>query len=379
MRGDWPQIIDQSLAGLRRGEFAAVRAVLEPLAGQESPAPIWLLLADARRGLGDDKGEEAALDAALAADGRFLPALLAKGDLLLRRGDDRAAVSFFGLALSSAPSDPPPPLAQRLRDAQAKVAAAQQRFAAHLDQQLRSAGLPDQRPPRFAEALDILAGTRAIQIQQPTSFFYPGLPQLAFHDPADFGWAEAFAAQAPVIRAELSALLADDHAFAPYVQGDSMRANRGHALLGDPRWSALYLWKNGAPVAENAERCPATMRALSAVPMPRIPGRAPNVLFSLLRPKTHIPPHWGMINTRLICHLPLIVPERCRLRVGNHERTVEQDQLLIFDDSLEHEAWNDSDEVRVVLLFEIWNPALSADERAALTAMFGCIGSYGEG
>jgi aspartyl/asparaginyl beta-hydroxylase (cupin superfamily) len=86
-----------------------------------------------------------------------------------------------------------------------------------------------------------------------------------------------------------------------------------------------------------------------------------------------------MLNTRLICHIPLIVPEGCRLRVGNHERTVEADKALLFDDSIEHEAFNDSEEIRVVLLLEVWNPALSAPERQALTAMFGAIGLYGEG
>lgn len=375
----WPQLIEQGLVAIRRGDYEAARRALEPVAGSDAPPPIWLLLADARRGLGDEQGEEQALDRALAADGRFLPALLAKGDLMLRRGDDRAAVSFLGLALSNAPANPPPSLAERLREASAKVAAAQQRFAGHLEQQLRAAGLTTARPARFAEALDILTGQRPIQIQQPTSFFYPGLPQLAFHDPPDFAWADAFVAEAPAIRAELQALLADEDLFAPYVQGDSGRANRGHSLLGDKRWSALYLWKNGEPVADNAERCPVAMRALQALPLPRIPGRAPNILFSMLRPKTHIPPHWGMLNTRLICHLPLIVPGQCSLRVGNHVRAVEQDKLMIFDDSIEHEAWNDSDETRVVLLFEIWNPALTAAEREALTAMFGCIGSYGEG
>jgi hypothetical protein len=379
MRGDWPQLIEQNLAALRRGDLAAVSASLEPLLVGDCPPPAWLLLAEARRGRGDEAGEEQALDKALALDGRYLPALLAKGDLMLRRNDDRGAVSFLNLALSCAPPNPPPALSERLAQASAKVAAAQQRFADHLEQQLRFAGLGAKRPERFTEALGILTGARSIQIQQPTSFFYPGLPQTAFYDPADFPWSEAFVAEAPAIRAELLALLEEGSGFAPYVEGDSTRANRGHALLGDPRWSALYLWKNGAPVEEQAARCPAAMRALEQLPLPRIPGRAPNVLFSLLRPKTHIPPHWGMLNTRLICHLPLIVPDGCRLRVGNHERPCERDKLMIFDDSIEHEAWNDSDEVRVVLLLEIWNPALSAAEREALTAMFGCIGSYGEG
>ena len=99
-------------------------------------------------------------------------------------------------------------------------------------------------------------------------------------------------------------------------------------------------------------------------------------LYSILEPHTHIPPHNGMLNTRLICHLPLIVPDNCRLRVGNHTRAVEEGKVLIFDDSIEHEAWNDSDEVRVILLFEIWRPELSADEVKALTALYDAVNLY---
>ena len=84
-----------------------------------------------------------------------------------------------------------------------------------------------------------------------------------------------------------------------------------------------------------------------------------------------------MLNTRLICHLPLIVPPGCRLRVGNSVQNVEAGKLLIFDDSIEHEAWNDSDMIRVVLLFEIWRPELTAAERTGLTAIFESITMYG--
>jgi len=103
------------------------------------------------------------------------------------------------------------------------------------------------------------------------------------------------------------------------------------------------------------------------------------VLFSILAPGTHIEPHNGMLNTRLICHLPLIVPPGCRLRVGNHVRAVEAGKPMIFDDSIEHEAWNDSDSPRAVLLFEIWRPELTAAERAALTAMYESVSRYDEG
>ena len=162
----------------------------------------------------------------------------------------------------------------------------------------------------------------------------------------------------------------------PYVVAHGNRPPGEHSLLNDPSWSAFYLWQDGALVADNAARCPNSMAALAGLPIPHIAARSPMVLFSVLRPHTHIEAHNGMLNTRLICHIPLIVPEECRLRVGNETRAVEFGKAMIFDDSIEHEAWNDSDETRVVLLFEIWRPELAEVERRALTVMYEAISGY---
>jgi aspartyl/asparaginyl beta-hydroxylase (cupin superfamily) len=228
----------------------------------------------------------------------------------------------------------------------------------------------------MGEALRIANGEWPVQLQQPTSFYYPGLPQRAWYEPGEFAWAEAVEAAAETIRAEAEAVLAQGAGIAPYVTTTPDRASRGHSLLDDPRWSAFHLWRDGAPVPAQSERCPAAMAALAQTPMPRIAGRSPMALFSILRPGTHITPHHGMLNTRLICHLPLIVPPGCRLRVGNEVREVEAGKLMIFDDSMEHEAWNDGPSVRVILLFEIWRPELDDAEIAALTAMYQAIGNY---
>ena len=150
-------------------------------------------------------------------------------------------------------------------------------------------------------------------------------------------------------------------------------------MLENPDWSAHYLWKNGAPVPENAARSPKTMAALEQVPLPRIPGRSPMAIFSLLQPGTRIPPHNGFINTRLICHLPLIVPPGCGFRVGNEVRPWEEGRAWLFDDTIEHEAWNDSDRPRAILLFEVWRPELSEEERALVCAMVQAIDSLGRG
>ena len=129
-------------------------------------------------------------------------------------------------------------------------------------------------------------------------------------------------------------------------------------------------------MGENAARCPKTMDALGKVPLSNIGSRTPSVLFSMLRPGAHIPPHHGMLNSRLICHLPLIVPEGCWLRVGNETRTVEAGKMMIFDDSIEHEAKNESGEVRIILLFDIWRPELNEAERAGISAIFDAIDRF---
>jgi aspartyl/asparaginyl beta-hydroxylase (cupin superfamily) len=104
-------------------------------------------------------------------------------------------------------------------------------------------------------------------------------------------------------------------------------------------------------------------------PLPRITN-SPTIMFSLLRAGARIAPHTGTHNARLICHLPLIVPPECGFRVGNEVRQWEEGKLLIFDDTIEHEAWNDSAQDRVVLIFDIWRPELSEQERREIAALF---------
>lgn len=363
---------------LRRGDAKAARDAFERVtAAGRASHQLWLFLAQACEQLGDGRAMEAALAPVLEKEPRNLYALLMNGEHQQRIGDDRAAASWFGMALSSAQGMQglSPDLPPRLERAERSVLQIQQKFKDHLHGHLAKAGISGVGP-RFDEALAILKGDAQAQLQQPTSFYYPRLPNIPFYDPAGFDWVPVLEAQWQAIRAEAEAVIAADQDLAPYVQANRDRPTREHALLNDPSWSAYYLWKDGAIVEDHAAACPETVAALQSLPMPQIESRSPSVLFSVLKPGTHIPPHWGMFNTRLICHLPLIVPPNCRLRVGNETRTVEAGKMMIFDDSIEHEAWNDSGETRVILLFEIWKPELDEGERKALTAMFGAIGSY---
>ena len=370
------QAIRAGIAALQRRDGAAARKAFEQAIEGGGPPP-WFLLAQACRQTGDGEAEEAALDRVLGDQPRHLGALIMKGDCRARGGDDRGAVSFYQAALKAAAAhsgELSPIIAAELQRAASYVKGAEGRFAYRLDAHLEAAGIvPGARSRRFQDGLDIMLGRKQVYLQQPNSFYFPGLPQIQFYEREQFPWLQAVEAEAPAMRAELEAVVADENAFRPYVEQDPSRPQPANRLLGDPSWSAFYLWKAGEPVAGNAERCPRTMAALEGAPIPRIQGRSPMALFSLLRAGTHIAPHHGLLNTRLICHIPLITPPGCRLRVGNEVREWEQGKALIFDDSIEHEAWNDSDETRVVLLFEIWRPEIEEDERRALTAMFEAI------
>jgi Aspartyl/Asparaginyl beta-hydroxylase len=367
---------------LRRGDAGTARQAFSQItsAGRGSPQA-WLLLAQACDMQDDRPAARQALGEVLKLDSGNPYALVMQGELYTRDGDDRAATNWYDWALSAAAAMPnlPQDLVARLQRAQTERGAAVMRFRAQLDAALAASGIAgDAAGPRFAESLAIVAGQTRPYLQEPTSFYFPGLPQRAFYDAEEFTWTPVLEAAMPAIRAEAAAVLASRDGVAPYVERPKDRPAKPHTLLDDPRWSAFHLYKAGAPVTANAERCPATMAALADLPIPVIAGRSPTALFSILAPGTHIVPHHGMLNTRLICHLPLIVPPKCRLRVGNTTRTVEVGKMLIFDDSIEHEAWNDSDQMRVILLFEIWRPELTIAERTALTAMYEAVSTYGE-
>lgn len=358
-----------AVAALRTGDAATAKAKLGEMT---DPPP--MLMAQACNRLGDHAGEAAALQHILDTDIRHLPAMLAMGHNLIARGDERAAISWFRAALAQAAATGAPPQMQpSLQRAQDAIAQSSRRFEDHLMAAI--AGLP--ALPRIAQATDLLLGRSQLFLQQPSMFYFPGLPQRAFYERSEFPWAQAVEALTPRIVEELMTVRADQTGFAPYVETSANRPAPNNPLRDDPSWGAFYFWRNGAPVTENAERCPAVMAALSHAPMPLITGRSPVALWSLLKPGTHIQPHHGLLNTRLICHLPLVVPDDCALRVGAETQSWTPGELLIFDDSIEHEAWNRSAETRVVLIFEIWRPEISAEEREALSLLFQAIDSLG--
>jgi aspartyl/asparaginyl beta-hydroxylase (cupin superfamily) len=374
------EILTQAAEAIGRGDGASARKLLQPLAGPSATPGALFLLAQACRADGDELAERDTIDRLLELQPGHLGALLLKGSMLTRTGDDDGAMAPYQMAMAIAEQvrrggqTLPPMLANEVGRAAQWVERHIAERAARIDDALAMGGFgPGKRSEAIDEALAILRGDAPIQLQQPTSFYFPGLPQQPFYERDEFGWAGELEAQTSAIKAELEALLRSQaEQFEPYVAADADRsggtAPNAH-LAGDASWSAYHLLKGGEPVEGHAEQFPETLTALELAPMPRVAGRAPMALFSLLKPGAHIRPHHGLFNFRLICHLPLIAPPDCTLRVGNRQRQWREGELLIFDDSMEHEAWNRSDRQRIILLFEIWRPEIGQADREALTLL----------
>jgi aspartate beta-hydroxylase len=352
---------------LRRGDPRSARDLfLRAAQAGQADIPVMLGLAYACRALQDWAGMAASADRVLTIDPRNLRALIMKGDSLEQVGDTRGAAAYYRAAVRAAPpaNQLPPDLVQELGRAQQVSDQFTKRYDEHMRSWLKSKGLHAEMQPdtRFGQSLDILLGRQRVFVQEPRYFYFPQLAQKPFFDRADFPWLDALEAAVPAIRSELDEVLRDETAFTPYIPGDANRPNPDRPLAGNPAWSAFHLWRSGDLDAAHAERCPQTIAALANVPLAQMPKRAPTALFCKLAARTHIPPRNGLINTRLIVHLPLIVPGTCRLRVGSEVRELQEGRAWVFDDSIEHEAVNESDAARVMLVFDIPRPDITEEE-----------------
>ncbi|HEX2762606.1 MAG TPA: aspartyl/asparaginyl beta-hydroxylase domain-containing protein [Allosphingosinicella sp.] len=377
------RIVRSGVASLQQGRpWEAAAELTKVTASGRANVQIWLLLAHALRQAGDSEEEEKALDALLALEPTSVRALVMKGDRRAASGDPRAATGFYkrARALAAVAEEVPDDLRIDLGRIEKWLAETEAAFRDHLEGELTRRGVAaGSRSPRFQQSLDILSGLKRPYFQEPSDYFFPELPQRQFYEREEFAWARALEAETGAIRDELRPLIEERDGFRPYLVSNPQRPpSNFHGLVDNPEWSSLYLWDRGEPVAENVARCPRTFAGLNAVPLAHIGVRAPVVMFSWLRPGARIPAHNGAMNARLICHLPLIVPAGCGFRVGNEVREWEEGRLLIFDDTIEHEAWNDSERDRVVLIFDVWRPELSEEERKGVAALFEAIDGYAD-
>jgi aspartate beta-hydroxylase len=215
--------------------------------------------------------------------------------------------------------------------------------------------------------------------QRPKFLWLPGLPATPIFPRERFDWYEALEAAAPAIREELAAVLDGSQALTPFLQIDDASAEEDY-LGGDPAqraWDAFFFHRHGVRHADSHTACPRTSRALESVPLTRIAEHAPEVLFSVLAPQTHIKPHHGVTNTRVVTHLPLLIPQGdCALVVGGEVHRWQPDRCVTFDDTFLHEAWNRSGERRVVLILDTWHPDLQPEECLALKDLVEQLGHF---
>jgi aspartyl/asparaginyl beta-hydroxylase (cupin superfamily) len=348
----------------------------------EGRADLWIGLAASRRALGDPAGSLDAVQGALAAEPRFIPALLMKGSLLEAMGREKEAAAAYGIALGLAPPD------AEMGDAAGKAMAharqVHDRYTADMATRLRAgagrmeAAATAVETGRLETFIDAVAGRRKIYHQEPVRYHYPGLPAIEFHDRAEFPWLEALESRTDAIRREvLSVWGGEGPEITPYINfPPGAPVDQWVDLNRSLNWSAFHLLLDGEPVEDNAARCPETMAALALIDQPRIRGRSPSAMFSILKAHTRIPPHTGVANTRLVLHLPLVVPEGCRFRVGGETRAWREGEAWVFDDTIEHEAWNDSDQPRAILICDVWSPRLSAAEREGVTRVIDALDRF---
>lgn len=343
---------------------------------------LWLALAACRRALGDARGAMSAVDGALKVDPRCFPALLMKGSMLESQGHRVEAAMTYRAAVVCAPDDDE--MAEPMRRALNHAGEVLDRYSADLAASLKAeVGLTEgavrsgveRRLNAFVEAM---AGRRKIYAQEPVRFHYPGLPAIEFFDRDEFAWLEAFEARTDEIRQELLAVWHEGSpALEPYINyADGLPLDQWAELNRSLNWSAYHLYLDGQKVEAHARQCPATMSALDLAPQPHINRRSPSAMFSILRPRTRIPPHTGVANTRMVVHLPLIVPEGCGFRVGGETRSWREGEAWVFDDTIEHEAWNDSDKPRAILICDIWNPRLPEDEREVVARLMSALDRF---
>ncbi|MBU6378672.1 MAG: aspartyl/asparaginyl beta-hydroxylase domain-containing protein [Gammaproteobacteria bacterium] len=359
---------------LTAGRAEAALGWLAPLSPGGTEAAVltdaFLLKAAALRLLGRAEEEFAALQSALAVDAYCWPALLQKAELLERQGKPKAAALLYRDVLRISPPAEyrPEAFKKPLAHAEGMVGMYGEALEMNLLQALD--GLPG-LSQRWREAVSIMAGRSTPYVSVSNQLAVPRLPAQPFFRREMFEWTSELEKRTAAIREEMIAVMSEAGAeFAPYVQYQPGEPVNQWAELNHSRaWTAFHLYRGGEPVPANLARCPRTAEALKLIDSVHLAGTCPNAMFSVLAPKAHIPPHHGESNARLVAHLPLVVPENCLFRVGYDNRRWVEGEVLIFDDTIEHEAWNDSDEIRVVMIFDVWNPLLAAEERVIVQRM----------
>jgi aspartate beta-hydroxylase len=375
-----------ALGALRRANPLRARALLERASiAAPGDSNTFYHLARARDALGDSAGAVSADEIAVRLASDHAPARLHYALGLERQGESERALLQFTRALNDAqskgewvdaastPAALRPQVEHAVRIVRDGRRALLQRLLNPLIERYGRAPLE-----RVSGAIRIYVGEQRPYYpdprQRPTFLYVPGLPPSAYFDRRLFPWVAAYESQYEHIRRELEALLPMARGRERVFDSDALEQEnlRGHDAA--PSWNGYYFYRHGERRAENCAACPLTARALDEIPLIRIREHGPEVLYSVFTKGTHLLPHRGVTNARAVSHLALIVPEDCALKVGGEERAWREGQAVVFDDTYEHEAWNRSRQVRVVLIADLWNPHLTIVEREAIDSVICAIG-----
>jgi beta-hydroxylase len=209
-------------------------------------------------------------------------------------------------------------------------------------------------------------GDKALKLVDRAIARQSAIPTTPFLDPATFPWTTRLEEHWQVIRQELDAVLERVDALPNFQDISTDQYN----LTDDDQWKTFFLYGYGFRSDANCARCPQTDRLVRS-----IPGMQ-TAMFSIFGPHKRIPPHDGPYKGVVRFHLGLRVPadpNRAGIRVGPDIEHWTEGGSLVFDDTYEHEAWNDSDEYRVVLFVDFVRP-LRQPMRAVNAAMIKVIG-----
>ena len=376
-----------------RGEHAsAIRQLHIAVEVQRSEPALWVQLGSAHLAMGDFSAAAANFQRGLSLAPRMFVARLQLGMALEQLGQSHEALKAYFMAIESAralgrwldDATTAPALRHLVKYAVNYANAGRHDLFRHALEPLRERYGSDELT-RVERALSIYFFEQPANIsdprQKPKFLYFPDIASQPYYPRKHFPWLEALEAATATVRDELRAVLAQEQSLEAFLGHTAAPA--GQSMLRscngqEPAWDAHFFYRHGLRYDEHCARCPQTTALLDALPLVRIRDHAPETLFSVLSPGTHILPHTGVTNTRLVTHLPLIVPPDCAIRVGGVEHVWEEGRCVTFDDTYEHEAWNRSEQTRVVLILDSWHPDLSEVERAAVTDLVEAIGDFNQ-
>jgi aspartate beta-hydroxylase len=377
-----------ALAALREGDLKKALALIEKALRRDAADPLTLYnhgrILDAA-GLHDES--ITALRAALGVAPNLHAARLYLGHALERSGQTQKAVVAYARTLQDAqaegrwlnPAGTPPAFRPLVEHAVRLVRQERLGTFTHLMEPLINRyGRDSMR--RVEKSLRVYLKEETLPVpasgRRPTFFHFPDIPEQPYLDLSLFPWIDELEGDTELIREELRSLLPDSQGREAVFTSRELEADHLRGIDQPPSWNGYYFYRHGERRTENGERCSATAAALERLPLCKIKGHGPEVLFSVFTPGTHLLPHRGVTNVRVVGHLPLIVPDHCELVVGGESHCWRPGKVVVFDDTYEHEAWNRSKEIRVVLIFDVWNPYLTQAEREAIECIIEDIGLF---